>query len=209
MKKMLPKALLLTSLVFGMSMSAFAADDKKKAPEVMSGASATMLANTCTGCHGIDGVSKGPATPSIAGMSAEYLTTVLKAYKSGEASSTIMQRIAKGYSDEELAQVAEVYSKKTSVKASGQDFDEKLAKKGKKLHDKYCEKCHSEGGTLGDDEAGFLGGQWTPYLHSVLTDFQAGTREMPKKMKKKVKKLMKKEGDDGIKALMNYYASQK
>ncbi|MCK5897028.1 MAG: cytochrome c [Cocleimonas sp.] len=208
MKKMLPKALLLTSLAFGISMSAFAADDKKKAPEVMSGASASMLADTCAGCHGVNGVSKGPAMPSIAGMSAEYLTTVLQAYKSGEAASTIMQRITKGYSDEELAQVAEVYSKKTAAKA-GQEFDEKLAKKGKKLHDKYCEKCHSEGGTLAEDEAGFLGGQWTPYLQATLTDFNAGTREMPKKMKKKMKKLMKKEGDDGIKALMNYYASQK
>jgi sulfide dehydrogenase cytochrome subunit len=178
MKKMLPKALLLTSLALGISMSAFAADDKKKAPEVMSGASASMLADTCAGCHGVNGVSSGPAMPSIAGMSAEYLTTVLKAYKSGEAASTIMQRITKGYSDEELAQVAEVYSKKTATKAV-QESDATLASKGKKLHDKYCEKCHSEGGTLAEDEAGFLGGQWTPYLHATLTDFNAGTREMP------------------------------
>jgi sulfide dehydrogenase cytochrome subunit len=42
-----------------------------------------------------------------------------------------------------------------------------------------------------------------------MTDFTSGAREMPKKMKKKVENLMKKEGDDGMKALMNYYASQK
>jgi sulfide dehydrogenase cytochrome subunit len=120
-----------------------------------------------------------------------------------------MGRITKGYTDEELALVAGVFAKKAAVKASGQTFDETLVKKGKKLHDKYCEKCHSEGGTLGEDESGFLGGQWTPYLHATMTDFTSGAREMPKKMKKKVEKLMKKEGDDGMKALMNYYASQK
>ncbi len=209
MKKMLPKVLLLTSLVLSMSTSAFAADDKKKKPAVMSGASATMLANTCAGCHGFNGVSKGPATPSIAGFSAEYLTELLKAYKSGDAASTIMGRIAKGYSDEELAQVAEIYSKKKFVNAPDQKFDEKLAKKGKKLHNKYCEKCHADGGTAADDDSGLLAGQWTPYLQATLADFHAGTREMPKKMKKKVKKLLKKEGEDGIKALLSYYASQK
>ncbi|MCK5813039.1 MAG: cytochrome c4 [Cocleimonas sp.] len=209
MKKMLPKALLLTSLVLGMSVSAFAADDKKKAPEVMSGASAKMLADTCTGCHGFDGNSKGPATPSIAGFSAEYLTEVMKAYKSGDASSTIMGRIMKGYSDEELAQVAEVYAKKKPVSAPGQKFDEALVKKGKKLHDKYCEKCHAEGGTSAEDDSGLLAGQWTPYLQATMADFAAGTREMPKKMKKKVKKLTKKEGADGMTALFSYYASQK
>ena len=205
---MLPKALLLTSLALSISLSAFAADDKKKKPAVMSGASSKMLADTCAGCHGFNGSSKGPATPSIAGFSTEYLTEVLKAYKSGDASSTIMGRIAKGYSDEELAQVAEFYSKKKFVKASGQKFDDALVKKGGKLHEKYCEKCHADGGTAADDDSGLLAGQWTPYLQSTLADFHAGSREMPKKMKKKVKKLMQKEGDDGMIALLSYYASQ-
>ena len=200
--------LLLTSLVLSISTSAFAADDKKKKPAVMSGASAKMLANTCTGCHGFNGVSKGPATPSIAGLSVEYLTDMLKAYKSGETASTMMGRITKGYSDEELAQVAEVYAKKKFINATGQKFDKKLAKKGRKLHNKYCEKCHSEGGTTADDDASVLAGQWTPYLQATLADFRAGKREIPKKMKKRLKKLIQKEGEDGIKALLSYYASQ-
>jgi sulfide dehydrogenase cytochrome subunit len=208
MKKILPKALLLTGLALSISLSAFAADDKKKKPAVMSGASAKMLADTCAGCHGFNGASKGPATPSIAGFSAEYLTEVLKAYKSGEAGSTIMGRIAKGYTDEELAKVSEFYSKKKFVNAPEQKFDKALVKKGKKLHDKYCEKCHAEGGTSAEDDSGLLAGQWTPYLQATMADFHAGKREMPKKMKKKVKKLMKKEGDDGLKALFSYYASQ-
>lgn len=209
MKKILPKALLLTGLVLSISTTAFAAShETKEAPKVMSGATASMLANTCAGCHGVDGVSKGPAIPSIAGMSSEYMTEVLKGYKSGDVNSTIMGRIAKGYTDDELQQISDVYAKKTTVNAV-QESDEKLAKKGGKLHDKYCEKCHSESGTAADDESGFLGGQWAPYLQATMTDFTSGKREMPKKMKKKVEKLMEKEGEDGLKALINYYSSIK
>jgi sulfide dehydrogenase cytochrome subunit len=43
-------------------------------------------------------------------------------------------------------------------------------------------------------------------LHYTLTDFKAGDREMTKKMKKKVNQLMKKEGDAGFDALLNFYA---
>ncbi len=37
-----------------LSQTAFAAD-KKAPPKTMTGASATMLANTCAGCHGTGG----------------------------------------------------------------------------------------------------------------------------------------------------------
>ena len=34
---------------------------------IAGGASASMLADTCSGCHGTDGASVGPASPTIAG----------------------------------------------------------------------------------------------------------------------------------------------
>jgi len=63
---------------------------------------ATMLADTCAGCHGTDGASTGPATPSLAGMSEEYMVESMEAFKSGERPSTVMGRIAKGYSEKEF-----------------------------------------------------------------------------------------------------------
>ena len=47
-----------------------------------------------------------------------------------------------------------------------------------------------------------------PYLQYTMEDFMSGAREMPKKMKKKVEQLQAREGDEGFKALLNYYASQ-
>jgi len=167
----------------------------------------TMLANTCAGCHGPNGISQGPATPSIAGMSPDYFIESMSAYAMGDRPSTIMMRIAKGYTDEDIAAMAQYFSKQKFTSAP-QQADAKLSTKGKKLHDKYCEKCHSEGGSLADDDAGILAGQWKPYLQYNLHDFTSGNREAPKKMAKKLKKMHEKHGQAGVDQLIEYYSSK-
>ncbi|MGB7550194.1 MAG: c-type cytochrome, partial [Chromatiaceae bacterium] len=176
--------------------------------ELVSGASARMLAETCAGCHGTEGASVGPATPTLAGVHAEYFVEVMKSYRDGKTYGTIMNRIAKGYSDEEISQMASFFTAKKFVPAK-QAFDQKLADAGAKYHEKWCEKCHAEGGKiLADEEYYIMAGQWTPYLRYTLLDFKEGRREMPKKMKEKFDAMVKKEGDKGLDALLAYYASQ-
>ncbi len=170
---------------------------------------AVLLGYTCAGCHGTNGNSEGPATPSLAGASKDYLIDAMQEYKSGERASTIMGRIARGYSREDIEQLAEFFSKQKFVPAQGQEADPALAKKGARLHDKYCEKCHADGGTSSEDDAGILAGQWTPYLRYTLADMMAGKSHAPKKMKKRLKKMHKKAGDAGIEHLIHYYASRK
>ena len=198
------KKALIGALALGASSAVFAADEKP----LLSGASAEMLANTCAGCHGTHGASAGPATPSIGGISAVYFEEVMQGFKSGEIKSTIMTRIAKGYTDDEIKAMGELFSKQPFVPAK-QSFDAKKAKKGAKLHDKYCEKCHADNGTSAEDDSGILMGQLIPYLDYTMADFKAGDREMTKKMKKKVNQMMKKEGDAGFDALFHFYAQGK
>lgn len=64
-----------------------------------------LLAGTCTTCHGPDGRSPG-AIPTIAGKSEQALLESLLAFKSGDLQGTIMNRHARGYTDEELAALA-------------------------------------------------------------------------------------------------------
>ncbi|MCW8918535.1 MAG: cytochrome c4 [Gammaproteobacteria bacterium] len=170
--------------------------------------SAAMLGNTCAGCHGTHGNSQGPATPTIAGVSSEYFIDAMMGYKNGDRAATIMDRIAKGYTDEEIKLMAEFFSTQ-KMERPEQKVDAALAKKGMKMHEKYCEKCHADGGRSTEDDAGMLAGQWTPYLHFTMSDFMSGKREMPKKMKKKVEELQAKGGDAAIEALIHYYGSQK
>ena len=200
--KTLTKAIMIAGLALGVSAAASAADAK-----LMMGASTSMLANNCQGCHGTDGASVGPASPTIAGLSRDYFIEVMEGFASGEVKATIMDRIATGYTKEEIAQLADYYGGLPFVKAV-QTFDSAQVKEGEKLHDKYCEKCHADGGTSAEDDAGVLAGQWTPWVKWSIDDFRAGHREMPKKMKKQMEKMLSKEGTASIDALLNYYASQ-
>lgn len=68
-----------------------------------------MLSLSCASCHGTDGKSEA-ITPSIAGMGKASLYQILLDYKSGKRTETMMQKHVKGFSDEELEQIAYYFS---------------------------------------------------------------------------------------------------
>jgi sulfide dehydrogenase cytochrome subunit len=169
------------------------------------GASAEALSYTCAGCHGVNGASNGPAIPSLAGMSQVYIADSMRAYKEGTREASIMTRIAKGYDDDDFEKMGKFFAAQKRHVAN-QKVGSKAAA-GEKLASKSCEKCHSESGSVADDDAGFLAGQWSPYLKYSLEDAMDGTRDYGKKMAKAVKKVHKK--DPNFEAILDYYASQK
>lgn len=71
--------------------------------------SAEVLTNTCFSCHGTDGHSAG-AMPSIAGKEYEYVVEALLEFKGGEREATVMDRIAKGFTDDEIESLARYFS---------------------------------------------------------------------------------------------------
>jgi sulfide dehydrogenase cytochrome subunit len=171
--------------------------------------SGAMLGNTCAGCHGTNGVSNGPAAPSIAGLDYDYFVDAMNEFKEDLRNTTIMARIAKGYSEAEIEAMSKFFAEKEYVMAN-QEADAEAAKRGAKLHKKYCKNCHGDTGvsTDPDDDSGMLAGQWKPYMSYTMADYRAGKRDMGKKMRKKVEKLEKAEGDQGFADLLEYYASQ-
>jgi sulfide dehydrogenase cytochrome subunit len=183
-----------------------------------SAADAGKLAEQCANCHGKDGVSTESDVPTIAGFSADYFSESLMHYKKKErhcpeakyhsgdkkGQKTDMCNIAKDLSDADMKELGRFYAGKKFVRAQ-QNFDPALAKKGKELHERSCEKCHSENGSVAKDDSGMLAGQWMPYLQEALADFKAGKRPIDKKMKPKIEKLDKVDFD----ALVNYYGSFK
>ena len=68
-----------------------------------------MLSLSCTSCHGTEGKSES-FTPSIAGMEKTALYEMLLEYKNGKKTGTMMQKHVKGFSDEELEQIAYYFS---------------------------------------------------------------------------------------------------
>ena len=166
-----------------------------------------MLSKDCAGCHGTDGVSLGSVIPNIAGAHKKFLFDAMKKYQSGAYASTVMQDIAKAYSDKELQIIANYYSKKPSI-AAKQPYNLQLVQQGKAYHQKYCQKCHGSRKKINDDEASRLEGQWTDYLKLSLQDIHAGQHATPRKMDKRLKRLLARHGNKAIQSLLAYYASQ-
>jgi len=202
-------------LIASISSASLAADDVE------------ILANTCVACHGDAGNSSGPAIPNLAGVSPNYFMAAMLAYKyededeldeviDGDEAyedveaftrySTIMGRIAKGYSEDQIKAKADYFSNQAPQRPT-QSFDADLAAAGKKLHDQHCDKCHENEGRSAEDDTGVLAGQWQPYFIFTMNDFNSGDRGMPKKMKKELEEIAEQAGDDGIKQLAHYYAS--
>ncbi len=76
-------------------------------------ADVSVLAGTCANCHGTDGKSR-TNIPPLAGRPAATLAALLKAYK-GETpppGTTIMNRLAKGYTDEQIEALAKYFAEK-------------------------------------------------------------------------------------------------
>lgn len=174
------------------------------APVQADGPSGAALAFTCAGCHGTDGSSVGPSSPSIAAMDPGVFIDAMDAYKMDARNSTIMNRIAKAYSDEQIKAMAWYFAKQP-MRTRPQETRPELVTLGRELHEEYCEKCHEEGGRPGD--AGTLAGQWMPYLRYTMEDFIAGDRDYPRKMKRKVDGAIAAHGDRAMPALLHFYAS--
>jgi cytochrome c553 len=64
----------------------------------------------CFNCHGTDGRSNA-AIPGLAGKEAVYIVETMKGFKDGSRPATIMHQLAKGYTDEEIAVIADYFAK--------------------------------------------------------------------------------------------------
>lgn len=61
---------------------------------------------TCAACHGANGISIAPIYPNLAGQKEPYLVAQLKAFRDGQRQNPIMQPMAKGLSDTDIANIA-------------------------------------------------------------------------------------------------------
>lgn len=67
-------------------------------------------ASSCSGCHAADARIVTPVT-RLVGRSAADLVTQMLAFKTGQRPSTVMDRIAKGFTDAEIRAIAEWYAR--------------------------------------------------------------------------------------------------
>lgn len=74
-------------------------------------ANGQRLYATCAACHGTNGAGAGTVLPVLAGQPKEALIASMRAFKSGARPATIMHQISKGYTDEQIQEIAAYLSK--------------------------------------------------------------------------------------------------
>jgi sulfide dehydrogenase cytochrome subunit len=72
-------------------------------------APAPLAAQACAGCHGQSGAGAG-AIPKIAGLPQDQFVSVMRAYQSDERKGTIMNRVARGFTDPEIKAMAHYFA---------------------------------------------------------------------------------------------------
>lgn len=94
-------------LALALGLSAFGAQAQDASQRLRTRA----LAATCAHCHGTDGRAvEGESTVRLAGRPADDLLTLLLAFRTGQQPATIMHQITRGYSPEQLEDVARYFS---------------------------------------------------------------------------------------------------
>jgi len=82
-------------------------------------ASGEAMADSCSGCHG-GGGGRGPGVvSSLEGRPAPALAAAMKAFRDGPQPGTVMGRIAKGFTDAEISELAAALAARASRPAGG------------------------------------------------------------------------------------------
>jgi cytochrome c553 len=152
----------------------------------------------CAGCHGDQGVSSNPATPSLAGQDAEYLVAALRAYKNGARADETMKTLAGPLDDATMKNIAAYYAgqepQALNIRppSTTQEWTQK------------CDRCHGLNGNSTDPRIPALAAQRVEYLQTALREFQTGGRTSSE-----MHAMSDVLSDDDIKNLATYYAHQK
>lgn len=88
-----------------LTLSAVAPASAQQSPDIR------YIAANCANCHGTDGRSAGGGgMPGLAGLSPTYFIEQMNAFRNGSRQATIMHQLAKGYTDAQIAAMAQYFA---------------------------------------------------------------------------------------------------
>ena len=164
-----------------------------------------MLAQSCMGCHGTFGASTFSPMPIIGGQSEAFMVDSLNKFKDGSRQSTIMGRLARGYTDVEIAALAKYFAAKPFVRPD-QKLDPKLVELGRTMYGKSCKRCHDDNGRQGaEPQYPVVAGQWLADMQIGIEEVMAGRRKVDEKFLAKLNERTPQE----VEAVLHFFASQK
>jgi cytochrome c553 len=127
------------------------------------------LAAACTKCHGEDGNSKIPGTPSLAGQQPHYLVTAIQEYHQGDRKVAAMTSMTRGSTTLELEKLALFFSSQTPTPRSAPSFGDPAAGEPATA---MCGGCHGSRGASTDSATPSLAGQDPQYVVSAIKAYR-------------------------------------
>ena len=142
-----------------------------KTPAAGDQAAGKDAAASCAGCHGEQGVSGSPATPSLAGQDAQYLVVALQAYKGGARNDETMKGMTAALDDKAMKNLAAYYA--------AQEPKPPNVRKPLTTEEwtQRCDRCHGVNGNSPDPRLPMLAGQRADYLLKALQGYRSRTRK--------------------------------
>ncbi len=163
---------LTASLFIGVFVLAGSAE-RAPAADIAAG---KALAEGCVGCHGDNGVSQTPMTPSLAGEPDDFIQWQLVYFRGGSRKSDVMQPIAQSLDNPAIRNLGAYYASLAPPKVDPAPPSDTLAEAGAKLAMQHrCKSCHGED-YEGVGPAGRLAGQREDVMLQALRDFKTGKR---------------------------------
>jgi cytochrome c553 len=155
-------------------------------------------AASCAGCHGDQGVSGAPLTPSLAGQDAQYTVAALQAYKGGLRNDETMKGLTASLDNNAMKNLAAYYAAQEPKAPNVRKplTTEEWAQR--------CDRCHGVNGNSTDPRLPMLAGQRADYLRKALQGYRARTRKS-----NEMAAMSDGLSEDDLDNLAAYYARQK
>jgi cytochrome c553 len=134
-------------------------------------AAGKKVSAACAACHGDQGVSGNPATPSIAGQDAEYLVAALRAYKDGTRNDDSMKGPVAALDEQAMRDLAAYYATQQPQALN--------VRRPLTLSEwtERCDRCHGPGGNSTDPLMPRLAAQRADWLEQVLHAYRTAARK--------------------------------
>ena len=163
-----------TALTLGFCLLALTS--RPQAASAADVAAGKQLAEGCSGCHGDNGISQTPMTPSLAGQPDDYIQWQLVYFRNGTRKSEVMGPIAEALDNPAIRNLGAYYASLSPPKPKPAPADDAMAQAGGKLAAaRRCSSCHGEN-YEGLGPAARLAGQREDVLLQALRDFKSGKR---------------------------------
>ncbi len=157
------------------------------------------LAVPCAACHGVDGNSKTPGTPSLAGQQPHYLVAAIQEYHRGDRKIGMMKSVLHESDRLALENLALYFAAQTPVQRAAPSRGDAAA--GEPLT-AMCGGCHGARGISHDAATPSLAGQDAQYLIDAIKAYRKTRQNWG--MQRYVAGL----GDKDINNIAAYYATQ-